>query len=33
MNAKNLRSAILTFYYIPAAIIDSFQLKKLETAE
>jgi anaerobic magnesium-protoporphyrin IX monomethyl ester cyclase len=33
MNAKNLRSAILTFYYIPAAIIDSFKLKKLETAE
>ncbi len=28
-----LRSAILTFYYIPASIFDSFKLKKLETAE
>jgi hypothetical protein len=33
INAQNLRSAILTFYYIPAAIIDSFQLKKLEVVE
>jgi anaerobic magnesium-protoporphyrin IX monomethyl ester cyclase len=30
---NNLRSALLTFYYIPASIVDSFQLKKLETAE
>jgi anaerobic magnesium-protoporphyrin IX monomethyl ester cyclase len=33
INVQNLRSAILTFYYIPAAIIDSFQLKKLEVVE
>lgn len=30
---KNLRSAMLTFYYIPASIIDSIQLKKLEVTE
>ncbi len=33
INLKNLRSAILTFYYIPASILDSFLLKKLETTE
>ena len=33
VSAKNLRSAILILYYIPASILDSFLLKKLETAE
>jgi anaerobic magnesium-protoporphyrin IX monomethyl ester cyclase len=33
ISVKNLRSAILILYYIPAAIVDSFLLKKLETAE
>ncbi|MBK7632448.1 MAG: B12-binding domain-containing radical SAM protein [Ignavibacteriales bacterium] len=30
---KLLRAALLTFYYVPASILDSFQLKKLEIAE
>lgn len=33
VSVKNLRSAILILYYIPASILDSFLLKKLETAE
>lgn len=33
VSAKNLRSAILILYYIPASVLDSFLLKKLETAE
>ncbi len=33
VSKKNLRSAILILYYIPASILDSFLLKKLETAE
>jgi len=33
INLKNIRSAILTFYYIPSSLLDSFLLKKLETAE
>ncbi len=33
VNARNLRSAILILYYIPASVFDSFQLKKLENAE
>lgn len=33
INFKTIRSAILTFYYIPSSILDSFLLKKLETAE
>lgn len=33
ISVKNLRSALLTFYYIPASIVDSFLLKRLETAE
>ena len=32
LNKKNLRSAILTLYYIPASMIELFNLKKLETA-
>ncbi len=32
-SSKNLRSAILILYYIPASFFDSFHLKKLETAE
>jgi len=27
---RKLRSALLTFYYIPTSIIDSIKLKKLE---
>ena len=30
---NNLRSAMLTFYYIPASIIDSIKLKKFEVTE
>jgi len=30
INKRKLRSALLTFYYIPASIIDSIKLKKLE---
>jgi len=33
VSVKNLRSAILTFYYIPASILDSFYLKRLEKTE
>ncbi|MFC2094731.1 B12-binding domain-containing radical SAM protein [Bacteroidota bacterium] len=30
VNKRKLRSALLTFYYIPTSIIDSLKLKKLE---
>ncbi len=30
INKRKLRSALLTFYYIPTSIIDSIKLKKLE---
>jgi anaerobic magnesium-protoporphyrin IX monomethyl ester cyclase len=30
VNKRKLRSALLTFYYIPTSIIDSIKLKKLE---
>lgn len=33
VNLKKLRAAILTFYYLPASIIDSVRLKIMETAE
>lgn len=33
INLKKIRSALLTFYYLPASIIDSIQLKKLEVSE
>ncbi|MFN3872377.1 MAG: B12-binding domain-containing radical SAM protein [Ignavibacterium sp.] len=31
INKKTLRSALLTFYYLPAEILDKFTLKKLES--
>lgn len=33
ISARNLRSSLLTFYYIPASVVNSIQLKKLEVAE
>ncbi len=33
VSTKNLRSAILILYYIPASVLDSFLMKKLETVE
>ena len=33
INKKKFRSALATFYYIPASIADSIALKKLETAK
>ena len=30
INKRKLRSALLTFYYIPSSIIDSIKLRKLE---
>jgi radical SAM superfamily enzyme YgiQ (UPF0313 family) len=32
INKRKIRSALLTFYYIPSSILDSFKLKKLEKA-
>ena len=33
INKKTLRSALLTFYYLPAEILDKFTLKKLESLQ
>jgi anaerobic magnesium-protoporphyrin IX monomethyl ester cyclase len=33
LNKKLLRSAVLTFYYMPASIIEGIDLKKLETVK
>jgi len=32
INKRKIRSALLTFYYIPSSLLDSFKLKKLEKA-
>jgi len=33
INKRKIRSALLTFYYIPTSILDSIKLKKLEKAD